>query len=506
MTIIALRAETDSVALVRRLPGTPSVVKMRLIVLAAVGVVAAAGLGASARQQAQTHPLVSVGARAADADWPFFGLNPQRTDATNRPTGITQENIGRLRRRVVRLPGTVDSSPIYLHDVVVAGATRDVFIVTTTYGRTIAIDAASGRLLWVFTPSTYHSYAGSYQITTSAPAADSDRAHVFAASPDGRIHRLALSNGREEHAGNWPVAITKLPQREKLTGALNVIGNHVIAATGGYVGDEPPYQGHVVVLDRESGQIVGVFNTLCSNRHQIIDPCSCRAVHGSVWARDGVLVEPNGRLLFASGRGHADERTDFGNSVLELTPDASRLLQHWTPRDANTRDAQDVDVGSTGPVPTGRGTIVQSGKDGKLHVLLAPRLGQEVQTLPAPGDGAMIAGYPALWQHAGQTTLFAATDAGTAAYAVTTSGRLRPLWQNTTAGTSPILAGGLLYVYDPSGTLIVYLPTVGTVLARLAAGPGHWNAPVISGGRIALPTGNANDHQTTGTLNLYTPR
>src|ERR1700685_3797165 len=30
-------------------------------------------------------------------DWTEFGLDPQRSDATNRPTGITAQNVGRLR-------------------------------------------------------------------------------------------------------------------------------------------------------------------------------------------------------------------------------------------------------------------------------------------------------------------------------------------------------------------------------------------------------------------------
>ena len=55
-------------------------------------------------------------------NWPEFGLDPQRSDATNAPTGITEANVGHLRRRTVRLPGTVDSSAIYLHDATVDGS------------------------------------------------------------------------------------------------------------------------------------------------------------------------------------------------------------------------------------------------------------------------------------------------------------------------------------------------------------------------------------------------
>jgi hypothetical protein len=40
-------------------------------------------------------------------------------------------------------------------------------------------------------------------------------------------------------------------------------------------------------------------------------------------------------------------------------------------------------------------------------------------------------------------------------------------------------------------------------VARLPAGPGHWNNPIVGGGRIALPEGDANDHRLSGRLSLY---
>jgi hypothetical protein len=66
-----------------------------------------------------------------------------------------------------------------------------------------------------------------------------------------------------------------------------------------------------------------------------------------------------------------------------------------------------------------------------------------------------------------------------------------------------VLAGGLLYIYDPGGGLRVYAPSTGRVLANLAAGAGHWNSPVIAGGRIVLPEGNANDHAREGVLDIW---
>ena len=98
--------------------------------------------------------------------------------------------------------GTVDSSPIYLHGVTVNGAVHDVIVVaTTTYGRTIAIDANSGQLLWTFTPPGYNGWAGTAQITVASPLADPDRLFIYAASPNGLIHKLSLSDGREDTTG-----------------------------------------------------------------------------------------------------------------------------------------------------------------------------------------------------------------------------------------------------------------------------------------------------------------
>jgi hypothetical protein len=405
------------------------------------------------------------------------------------------------------LPGTVDSSPIYLHDVEVKGVRRDVFVMTTTYGLTVALDATSDQIVWVFRPSTYRSYAGTYRITTSAPAADPDRRHVFASSPDGRIHRLVLSTGAEDTGGSWPVTVTRLPEREKLTSAINVTRGHVIVTSGGYIGDQPPYQGHVVLLDQRSGRIAAVFNSLCGKVRRLLDPRTCPSQDSAIWSRGGVTVEPDGKLLFATGNGPNNGRTDLGDSVVELTPDAGRVLQHWTPRDAAQLNAQDLDVGSTGPVLTWRGTVVQGGKDQKLHVLSLGHLAREVQTLPAPASQKIVTSQPAVWRHGRDVTLFATSDSGTAAYAVDRRGRLNRIWENGTTGTSPVVAGGLLYVYDPHGDgdggLVVYDPLSGRRLAKLPAGGGHWNAPVLGGGRIALPTIDANSHLQTGSISLY---
>jgi hypothetical protein len=98
--------------------------------------------------------------------------------------------------------------------------------------------------------------------------------------------------------------------------------------------------------------------------------------------------------------------------------------------------------------------------------------------------------------------MFATDGGGTTAWRLS-GNRLRRAWQNANGGTSPIVAGGMLWVYDPNGGLRVYAPTSGSLLTTLQAGPGHWNSPIVVDGRVALPEGNANDHATSGVLDIW---
>jgi outer membrane protein assembly factor BamB len=462
------------------------------------------GTGRSSVRQA---PAVRAG-----GNWTRFGYDAARHNAGPGRTGITATNVGSLRRQRVSIPGTADSSPIYLRGVRVKGAGHDVFILPTSYGRAVAVDADTGRRIWSFTPRAYASWAGSYRITHSSPVVSADRRFVYSASPGGQIHKISIATGREVRTG-WPATITRNPGREKIGPALNLAHGLVLAATGGYIGDAPPYQGHVVALDATTGRIRQVWNALCSDRRLLIVPASCSESGAAIWARSGVVVVPgSGRLLVATGDGHWDGRTHWGDSVLLLSRDAGRLLQNWTPTDQANLDSGDVDLGSTAPALLSSRYAVQGGKDAKLRLLDLRRLngrggagpvtGGQVQTVQAPG-GAGVFAAPAVWRNKGRAWLFATTDSGTAAFTLE-GGRLRPQWRNGTGGTSPVVAGGLLYIYDQgNGRLNVYVPTTGRRLAALPAESGHWSSPIVTDGRIALPTGDANEHRTSGVLDIY---
>jgi hypothetical protein len=253
---------------------------------------------------------------------------------------------------------------------------------------------------------------------------------------------------------------------------------------------------------------------LCADVHHLQQPPSCPNTDSAIWGRAGAVIDPEtGSVLVATGNGFFDGKTNWGDSVLELGPQPRRPLHTYTPANQAQLNSHDQDLGSTAPaLLSSQGPLIaQGGKDGAIRLVDMGTqgvggLGGELQTLPSPG-GADVLTAMAVWRRSPSNVwLFVANGAGTEALRLHGSGRgarLAPAWSNSTAGTSPVMAGGLLYVYDPGGTLNVYRPTSGTRIAALQAAPGHWNSPIVAGGVIALPVGDANDHQTTGELLLY---
>jgi hypothetical protein len=447
-----------------------------------------------------TEPTTSEALPPPADGWTRFGYDAARSSVFPGDTGITAENVGQLKRRQVHIPGTADSSAIFVPP--------DLFVLTTSYGKAVAVDAASGRVRWTFVPEGIEGWEGTSQITQSSPVADPGKGFVYSYSPDGRVHKLRLEDGEEVRTGEWPALVTQDPVHEKSAPPLNLSRDLVLLATGGYFGDAPPYQGHVVAIDADSGRLVNVFNTLCSDREGVLDPTSCPESGSAIWGRGGVVVVPgSGNLLVSTGNADWNGSTNWGDSMLELSPDAGEIVGSYTPENEEELDQGDVDLASASPAFVPPNFAIQGGKDGVLRVLDLETIGLgekggETSVTDAPG-GTGVFTAPAVWGSGSDTWVFVANSAGTAGYLFRDE-ELSKQWENSSAGTSPVLAGGLLYVYDPSGGgLNVYDPESGHRVANLPTGEGHWSSPIVIDGRIALPEGNSNDHETEGILNIY---
>ena len=324
------------------------------------------------------------------------------------------------------------------------------------------------------------------------PIADPDGTAIYAGAPDGRIVKLAAATGKVL----WSTSITRDPTHEKLTSSLNRSRGLVVAATGGYIGDAPPYQGHVVTLepcDRSHRARLELALLGPARDHPALDLLRERLGDlGALWCRGRPGLRPAARRHRQRTVRREDELGRQRRRALAGRGGDGGSLD---PPNADELERSDADLGSTAPALLGGGYLVQGGKDGLLR-LLTRRL-RLVQTVPTPGATDLFSA-PATWQG---TWLYVASGSGTDAWRLR-GGKLHKAWSNGHDGTSPVLAGGLLYVQG-SGVIRVYRPTTGRVVAELPCGAVHWQSPIVDGGHVIAAEGNANDHRTSGTLDIY---
>ena len=483
-----------------------------VVILVAALVALAFGLWPRVRQ---VIPVSNPGLRAvpATSDWPMFGYDPARSGVNPAPQTLTSANVGKLTKLwQARLPDVADSSPILLHALPFPGGPRDVLYLTTRDGRLLALDASDGALLWSQQPS-------GLKITNSSPVADPARAYVYAYGLDGALHRYNPITGKEATGGGWPVRITLMTQTEKEGSALNLANGRIYVTTGGYIGDAPPYQGHVVTIDQATGAAT-VFNSLCSNLPRLLQASDCSGEDSGIWSRGGAVIDPtNGDVYVDTGNGPYDANQggyDYGDSILRLSPDGARLLDSFTPPDFQQLDEGDVDLGSSAPALLPRINqsatpllLVQGGKDGVFRLINRTdmsgqggpgHLGGELQAIQL---GCGLYTQPAIWTNpsTGQVWVFVTTGCGMRAYRVETSAsgvtRLAEAWHNGDSMTSPVIAGGML-VAAGSNIVRAYDLTSGRVLwgsdqasANGSIGGIHWESPIVVGGALYIADENA---------------
>ena len=49
----------------------------------------------------------------------------------------------------------------------------------------------------------------------------------------------------------------------------------------------------------------------------------------------------------------------------------------------------------------------------------------------------------------------------------------------------------------------MYVPASGREVASLPIGAVHWQSPIVAGPRVVAAEGNANNHATSGVLDIY---
>lgn len=458
-------------------------------------------------------------AAAAPADWTQFGFDARHGAWNTQETAIHTGNVGTLHVLYhVTLPSIADGAPAYLSGVSTAQGLKDLLFLTTKDGRILALDAATGGTVWSAQPATGPMF------TTSSPAVDPNRLYVYSYGLDGKAHKYQTGDGAEIVTGGWPQAATLKPQLEKGSSALSVFTtpagkSYLWVANGGYPNDAGDYQGHVTVIDLASGA-QRVFNTMCSDQgvHFVTNGMpDCPDVQGAVWARPGVVYDPdNGLVYFATGNGLFNAAAgghDWGDSILALQADGSGLAagmpaDSYTPSNNQQLDTNDLDLGSSAPailpVPAGCNVAhlaAHVGKDLTIRLLNLDNLSGmggpghvagELSTVALPQGGEVLQ-QPAVWVNPADnaTWLFIVNYNGISALKLGLDGSgnpvLTPMWMHGISGTSAVVANGILF-YEGLGTGVGVLaldPTTGNQLWHdTSIGNLHWESAVVAGGKL----------------------
>lgn len=352
--------------------------------------------------------------------WPVFGGNGQHSGVNPDETTITANNVGNLTRLWQQtLPGTADGAPVELPHVTTPLGIKDLLFVTTKAGSLIATDANTGALVWhADTPGSY--------ITTSSPAIDPSGQFVYSYGLDGKVHKYKVGDGTEITNATWPATVTLLVNSEKGEPPITIANGYLYMTTAGHYGDGGHYEGHIIAVNLATG-VETVFNALCANIQHLLGPNDCSDVQAGIWGRGAPEVDPvTGNLYVTVGNGLFDpSKHDYGDSVLELSPDLTKLLDSYTPSNFQDLQNRDQDLGSASPaiLPKQANSLtpymmVQAGKDSTLRLINRQNLsgqggpnhvGGEIQALPLP-QGDDVDTQPAVWTDAsGVTWVFVST-------------------------------------------------------------------------------------------------
>ncbi len=323
--------------------------------------------------------------------------NNQRTGANLSETILTASNVNSSQfGKLFTLPvdDEVYAGILYVSGLQIAGGTHNVIYAATQNNSVYAFDADTlGPPLWfknfngtgqalvssqIF--PGYYDYQGNIGIV-GTPVIDGSAQTMYfvtrtleSGTTVQRLHAINITTGAER-ANSPQVIQATAPQNASIQfdpGIQNqrpalALSQGVVYIAWASYGDEFAYYGWVVAYNSTTLSRVGTFNDA---------PGGSQA---GIWmAGAGPAFDAAGNVYFATGNGSFDGVTDFGESLVKLSPGSINELDYFAPADYATLNADDLDFGSAGPtLLPGTSLIIQGGKEGRLFLLNTNSLGHE---------------------------------------------------------------------------------------------------------------------------------
>jgi hypothetical protein len=319
------------------------------------------------------------------------------TETVLTPAAVASGRFGLLYSLPV--DGQIYAQPLYVGGLTVQGRTRNVVYLATAHNTVYAFDAddRSGTPLWSVNlgPSvpqdpendpTGAAIPGCYNITPeigiiSTPVIDpaSQTLFVVAKSRDGsgyhqRIHAIGILDGAIRRSTEIQATVVTGGSSVQFDARLHLnrpglllVNGAVYVAFGSHcdVGD---YHGWVFGYDAASLSTKGVF---------VVTPTGTQ---GAVWQSEHALAaDAAGGIYLVSGNGtFTADGQNLSNSIIRLEQRGNGLVpvDFFTPYNTDDLSAQDVDLGSGGPllIPN-TNLLLTGGKEGRLYLADRSQLG-----------------------------------------------------------------------------------------------------------------------------------
>jgi hypothetical protein len=465
-----------------------------------------------------------------------FKYDNQRTGANTSETMLNVDNVGSDqfgRLMSYGVDGQIYAQPLYMPDVDVHGTSKDLVFVATENDSVYAFDAdhyAHNGPVWhtrfavggaqpvPATDMRCNDLAPEVGITSTPVIANQTLFVVSHTVNRGRflyqLHALNLSNGHELPGSPAEVDVPDsvfTARMERQRAALLYADGHIYMAFSSFC-DNGSYHGWIIgyTYNGHSFARVASWNDTPGGRE------------GGLWGGGGALAADQRGFIYATtGNGTFNLSTggpDAGDSYVKLNAHL-QVKDYFTPFDQQCLNADDGDLGSGGPLLLPGNEMTSGTKDGKIYVVSTTHMGHYttvrdacsreqatnvdriVQELPLHTMGSGVYSVPAYWNgyvyysgSKGYTKAFQLQQGRLVGPVSATEDKIGYTGGNPTISSDGDQPGtGILWLIDGDGTLRAYDATnLGHELYAGELGSYiKFTAPVVSNGRVFVPTANA---------------
>lgn len=347
---------------------------------------------------------------AQDAgDWPTWGHDQQRSGWNVDEITLNKKNVSKLGiawSAQLSTPPTdivlsTVTSPVGLAAVSTPLGQKNMLFVLGADDTLFAMDASDGKVLWqkTFPNAVKTNKPATWLCSNTAnatPVIDRQKGVIYFVTSDGKLHGLSVRDGAER------LTPTDLVAPFARAWSLNLIDDVIYTTSARGCGEvEPGSPMASALLPKGTGILldpgaISAADVSASTHPRVTHFYTSGGRPAGPWGRGGVARTPKG-IVTQTADGPFDAYAgNFGHSVLELAPNAARLIDSFTPSNWKAMNAKDLDFGSGSPIVfsfKSRTLVATAGKEGAVYLLDAANLGgstvdhsQPLLRLPAGND------------------------------------------------------------------------------------------------------------------------